>query len=259
MAAASTQDITQLLKAWGGGDKAALDDLTRLCYQELRRIALQHMRRHKRGFIIATAVFVALMTGGSIGLYRWLSRERTPNGVSGPAAKIIPFTSYPGAEADPSFSPRTPSSIQLLSIETFETRRLTSPSAGTLGDGSPAISPDGRTLAFTRRGSNDTDDIYLAPVSGGESKRLTSDNSRITGLAWTSDGREIVFSSNRAGTRHLWKVPASGGTPEHVPAGGENPDTLAITRQGRLLAYTSVHSDTNIWRIEVEGARAARS
>ena len=57
MAVASTQEITQLLRAWGGGDKAALDELTRLCYQELRRIALQHVRRqHAEHSIQASAL-----------------------------------------------------------------------------------------------------------------------------------------------------------------------------------------------------------
>ena len=58
MAVASTQEITQLLKAWGGGDKAALNELTRLCYQELRRIALQHMRREHPGHTLQASALV---------------------------------------------------------------------------------------------------------------------------------------------------------------------------------------------------------
>ena len=58
MAAASTQEITQLLKAWGGGDRAALDELTRLCYQELRRIARQHMRRAHPGHTLQASALV---------------------------------------------------------------------------------------------------------------------------------------------------------------------------------------------------------
>ena len=58
MATASTQEITQLLRAWGAGDEAALDELTRLCYQELRRIALQHMRREQPGHTLQASALV---------------------------------------------------------------------------------------------------------------------------------------------------------------------------------------------------------
>jgi Tol biopolymer transport system component len=100
-------------------------------------------------------------------------------------------------------SPNAPFQLYLLSVESLERRRLTTPPAGIAGDRAPAISPDGNKLAFARRGSNDTGDIYLMPAGGGEPTRLTSDNSVIAGLAWTPDGREVVFSSNRAGARHL--------------------------------------------------------
>jgi RNA polymerase sigma-70 factor, ECF subfamily len=58
MAAASTQEITQLLRAWGGGDKAALEELTRLCYEELRRIARRHMRREQTGHTLQASALV---------------------------------------------------------------------------------------------------------------------------------------------------------------------------------------------------------
>jgi RNA polymerase sigma factor (TIGR02999 family) len=58
MATPATQEITQLLKAWSGGDLAALDELTPLCYQELRRLAQRHMRRERMGHTLQTSALV---------------------------------------------------------------------------------------------------------------------------------------------------------------------------------------------------------
>jgi ECF sigma factor len=39
------QNITQLLLKWGSGDKAALDQLIPLVYDELRKLAATYLRR----------------------------------------------------------------------------------------------------------------------------------------------------------------------------------------------------------------------
>jgi len=72
-------------------------------------------------------------------------------------------------------------------------------------------------------------------------------------LAWTADGREIVFTSWPAwlagsGPR-LFKISVAGGYPQPVAAGEENACTLAISRVGNRLAYSQEFGDTNIWRI----------
>lgn len=54
----SPDDITGLLTAWGGGDKAALDRLMPLVYQELRRLARQQMRRECQGDTLQTTALV---------------------------------------------------------------------------------------------------------------------------------------------------------------------------------------------------------
>lgn len=54
----STDDITGLLMAWGGGDKAALDRLMPLVYQELRRLARRQMRRERQGDTLQTTALV---------------------------------------------------------------------------------------------------------------------------------------------------------------------------------------------------------
>ncbi|MFN7944355.1 MAG: sigma-70 family RNA polymerase sigma factor [Blastocatellia bacterium] len=45
----SRPDITGLLRAWSNGDQQALDELTRLVYDRLRRIASGYLRRERAG------------------------------------------------------------------------------------------------------------------------------------------------------------------------------------------------------------------
>ncbi len=54
----NSHEITQLLLAWGEGDKAALDRLVPLVYEELRRLARQQMRRERAGHTLQTTALV---------------------------------------------------------------------------------------------------------------------------------------------------------------------------------------------------------
>jgi RNA polymerase sigma factor (TIGR02999 family) len=51
-------EITELLKAWGSGDAAALDQLTPLVYDELRRLARRYMRNERAGNTLQTTALV---------------------------------------------------------------------------------------------------------------------------------------------------------------------------------------------------------
>src|SRR6185369_9761498 len=129
-------------------------------------------------------------------------------------------------------SEEDPFSIVLISSETGEKRKITSPPAGSIGDNTPAFSPNGSQLAFSRISGQGVEDIYLMRAEGGEPRRLTFDNRYITDLCWTADGGEIVFISQREGDTGLWRVSASGGTPERLVTGvGYNISRLSIARQ----------------------------
>jgi len=52
------QEITQLLVAWSDGDRAALDQLTPLVYEELRRLAHQYMSQERPGHTLQTSALV---------------------------------------------------------------------------------------------------------------------------------------------------------------------------------------------------------
>jgi eukaryotic-like serine/threonine-protein kinase len=150
-------------------------------------------------------------------------------------------------------SPEDRYSIFLLSVEDGGKQRLTS-SPESSADYSPAFSPDGKTLAFIRSSGLTSEDIYLISTHGETLQRLTVDQRRILSLAWTADGREIVFSSNRGGGFSLWRVAASGGTPERVAVTGQNAFSPAISRQGNRLVYNVSFLDSNIWRIDNSNA-----
>ena len=150
-----------------------------------------------------------------------------------------------------------PVSLFVVALETGERRRLTAPPPKTFGDGSPSFSLDGNTVAFVRTASLSVQDIYRVPLKGGEPKRLTFDNRRIFGMTWNLASGELLFTSGRGGgSDRLWRVPASGGEPRVVPGIPEAASLLAVSPQGRRLAFTRWVLDTNVWRFSLDPAHS---
>jgi len=54
----SPHEVSQLLHAWSRGDRAALDGLILLVYDELHRLAHRHMKREHVGHILQTTALV---------------------------------------------------------------------------------------------------------------------------------------------------------------------------------------------------------
>ena len=58
MSQAGAHKITELLVAWSGGDKSAIESLMPLVYDELRRLAHRHMNRERPGHTLQTTALV---------------------------------------------------------------------------------------------------------------------------------------------------------------------------------------------------------
>jgi Tol biopolymer transport system component/DNA-binding winged helix-turn-helix (wHTH) protein len=160
-----------------------------------------------------------------------------------PDGRVLAFSE---SQAD-----KTHTWIALLSLVDSTTRRLTTPSGQDLDFG-PAFSPDGSTVAFVRGiVAGVVEDLYVVPAAGGAPTRLTFDNCFIQGITWTPDGRDIVFSSQRGGSTTLWRISASGGTPQPVPGVGVGAVLPSISAKGNQLVYQQVVSNDNIWRVDL--------
>jgi Tol biopolymer transport system component/DNA-binding winged helix-turn-helix (wHTH) protein len=147
--------------------------------------------------------------------------------------------------------------IAVLSLGDSSIREITSPPPGSL-DRAPMYSPDGKRMAFIRSTvAGVSNDIYVMAANGGHVKRLTFDHRPIGGSpAWTTDSREIVFSSARGAAMGLWRVAATGCIPRPVagPVGQGGWPTIPANRDNTLV-YEEGTSKYDIWRVQLKDAK----
>jgi Tol biopolymer transport system component len=155
-----------------------------------------------------------------------------------------------------------PFALYLLSVDSGEKRRLTSPPKQSYGDFDAAFSPDGRSLAFGRginADANGQSDLYLLTFSdgwkpAGEPRQITLGKQDAQYPAWTADGREIVYSAGSLFPRGLWRISVFGhaagrAEPQRLPSVGNDASEPAISRSGHRLAYVHPLSHNSIWRM----------
>lgn len=157
-----------------------------------------------------------------------------------------------------------PFGVVLFSLATGEKQCLTN--SGSPGSSESAyrfsLSPDGRTIAFTRRVASVCCNIHAVSLSGGTPRLLTADTRmgcntlsefRCGALMWTPDGKSIVFASNRATLPSLWRVSANGGAIERETT---YPTIGSFSKTGRRLVYSEKNSAevAAIWRADLATA-----
>jgi serine/threonine protein kinase len=121
-------------------------------------------------------------------------------------------------------------------------------SMSTVGDPgellAPRISPDQKTLAFTRLGGQN-DDIWMLDLARNTTTRFTFDSDNMS-PTWSSDGKSIVYASDRNGVTVLMERPVDGIGSETTLASQEYMDRpTAVSRDGRwlvLVERTPTHS-----------------
>ncbi len=125
-----------------------------------------------------------------------------------------------------------------------------------------AISPDGKTIAFSYQG-----DLFTVPVSGGRAQQLTTNPAYDSYPVWSPDGKHIAFASARKGSLDVWVIDRNGGSPRRLTthSGKELPvaflnDTTVLytaavmpTAQSNFFANSDYHQ---VYRVGIHGGRS---
>jgi Tol biopolymer transport system component len=110
-----------------------------------------------------------------------------------------------------------------------------------LGIVRPVISPDGKAIAFAAVG-----DIYVMPV-GGRPSNITNDAALDTDPAWSPDGSQLVYSSDKnAQHLQLWIRDMKNGQSRQVTHLTTQPQGAAWSPDGKKIAFFNVDG---MWRV----------
>jgi serine/threonine-protein kinase len=123
--------------------------------------------------------------------------------------------------------------LWLTNADGSDRRRLYSGSGNTY----PAISPDGKQLAFVST-QNGNGDIYIADLDRTYVMQLTNHPGNDFHPDWSPDGGQIVFDSNRDGNSAIYVVGVDGSNPRSLTRQTSDTDPT-WSPDGRHIAFVS--------------------
>jgi Tol biopolymer transport system component len=83
---------------------------------------------------------------------------------------------------------------------------------------------------------------------------VTQEHNGVWGIAWSPDGRSIVYGGGTFATPHLWRISSAGGTPERLEAASDRAEFPTVSAASRQLAYVRYNEDHDIWKLEGTGS-----
>jgi eukaryotic-like serine/threonine-protein kinase len=251
--------------------KLALEDLGRKTASTriTNGVLIATTKRRRLAWMIAVAASALVAAALA---WTWWARDRPAQIAQ--SIKLIPLTTDPGVEQEPSLSPdgsqvafswNGPDQAN-FDIYVKTTKAGAAVAAAPLrltrdpsDDRNPVWSPDGSSIAFLRElNVGNQFGLMLTSALGGQERKLAEVSIPETGgfyspfLAWTPDSQSLIITdqasagrptalflvSGRTGEKHQLTFPPSGVTGDHCPA---------VSPDGKSLAFRRARGKGN-WR-----------
>jgi tricorn protease len=128
----------------------------------------------------------------------------------------------------------------------------------------PAISPDGKTIAFSFRGH-----IFTVPVAGGLAVPLTAGPAHDSSPVWSPDSKLIAFASDRYGHYDVFITSSQGGATRRLTTYSTNAVPASFTPDGQYILFEAYRMGSaqsslfpvrflpQLYKVSIQGGRAA--
>lgn len=112
--------------------------------------------------------------------------------------------------------------------------------------------PDGRTAYIARVGNSH--DIWMLDAESSDAKPVTADEFNESDLTVSPDGKTLVFSSDRGGGTHLFRINSDGSELQQLTFGETADSSPDISPDGRWIVYAAWRDNrSTIWKTPFAG------
>ena len=122
---------------------------------------------------------------------------------------------------------------------------------------SVAWTPDGKLVYASRTGENW--DLWISNRDGSDPRQLTADAFIDHEPSVSSDGRYVVFQSNRSGGHNIWRIDIDGNNPTQLTHGNYVDSSPVCSADSRWVIFSSGRSGlAAIWKVGIDGGSAVQ-
>jgi serine/threonine protein kinase/Tol biopolymer transport system component len=118
-----------------------------------------------------------------------------------------------------------------------------------------SVSQDEKYIAYTSAKDGKID-VWVAPMRGGDSVRITNDPEEERYPVWHPDGKRVVYTSNRAGVFEICVAYLDGRKPLQLTVGGSSDRRVTdISSDGTRILQVSTRDEAEIYGVEIATGR----